>query len=99
MVALTCTVYDHMLTFNTELKYIWTRPISLLKVLFLYDRYVVELAIMFIVYSKYRFESHCRPIRIDTNHHPALNSTKPFAASITAVRRSISSYHAYHIEA
>lgn len=52
MAALTCVVYNHLLTLDAEVKYTWKRPFSLLKLLFLYDRYVVEGSLGFILYSE-----------------------------------------------
>jgi len=43
-VALTILVYDYMLTFGDEVRYIWRRPISNIKVLYLVLRYSVLLA-------------------------------------------------------
>lgn len=40
-VALSILVYDYMLTFGDEVRYIWRRPISNIKVLYLILRYSV----------------------------------------------------------
>ncbi|SRR5216683_2246770 len=43
-VALSILVYDHMLTFGDEVRYIWRRPITSVKVLYIILRYSVALA-------------------------------------------------------
>jgi len=43
-VALSIMVYDYMLTFGDEVRYIWRRPISNIKVLYLVLRYSVLFA-------------------------------------------------------
>jgi len=43
-VALSIVVYDHILTFGDEVKYIWRRPVTSIKVLYVVLRYSVALA-------------------------------------------------------
>lgn len=35
-------LWDHLLTFEDEIKYIWKRPVELTKAVFLFNRYFVE---------------------------------------------------------
>lgn len=43
-------LWDHLLTFGDELKYIWKWPVELSKVVFVFNRYVVEGALCLSVY-------------------------------------------------
>ncbi len=52
-VGLTWIIYDHVLTFDLELKYIWKRgQWDYIKVYFLWNRYVGEVCLILGVYRK-----------------------------------------------
>ncbi|KAG8907935.1 hypothetical protein FRB99_001443 [Tulasnella sp. 403] len=45
-------IYDHLLTFADEVELIWLKPMSLVTMLFLFNRYLVPLIIMVDLYDK-----------------------------------------------
>lgn len=52
-------VYDYMLTFGDEIEYIWRRPITNVKVIYLILRYGVALGEFFYFRGEYLLESAC----------------------------------------
>jgi hypothetical protein len=46
-------LWDHLLTFEDEIEYIWKWPVQPSKVVFLFNRYFVEAALCLSVYGKF----------------------------------------------
>lgn len=45
-------LWDHLLTFGDEIKYIWKLPVEVSKLVFLFNRYLVEASLCCTVYSE-----------------------------------------------
>jgi len=58
-VALSMFVYDYMLTFEDEVRYIWRRPVTSVKVLYIVLRYGVAIAEL--VYFQGESSRKCHP--------------------------------------
>ena len=52
VIGLVLLLWDHVLTFEGELTYIWRLPFELTKVVFVFNRYFVEGALLLVVYGK-----------------------------------------------
>lgn len=50
--ALTFTLYDHVLTLDQEIDFIWNGTLGLSKLVFFYNRYVTEIILLFVSYSE-----------------------------------------------
>ena len=52
-------LWDHLLTFQDEVKYIWKLPVEFHKLVFLFNRYFVAGSMCFSVYSRFPKLSEC----------------------------------------
>lgn len=50
--ALTFTLYDHVLTLDQEIDFIWNGTLGLSKLVFFYNRYGTEIILLFVSYSE-----------------------------------------------
>jgi hypothetical protein len=66
-VALAMFVYDYTLTFGDEMQYIWRRPVTGVKILYLILRYGVAIAVLFY----FQGESLLESVRTKLNIHTA----------------------------
>ncbi len=80
--SLACIFWDHFLTLDDEIKYIWKRPRwDLVKVFFLFTRYSTAAGLLFVAYSKpaspqlaqFRAENH--DLKLVTNGNDGFTDT------------------------
>ena len=52
--GLVAVMYDHLITFDSEIEFIWTGSCpSLTKFVYFLNRYVMEAMLLYVAYSKY----------------------------------------------
>jgi hypothetical protein len=67
-VALALFVYDYTLTIGDEMQYIWRRPVTGVKVLYLILRYGVAIAVLVYFQGESLLESVCTKLSIHIAH-------------------------------
>lgn len=59
VIACVLLLWDNLLTFKDEIKYIWGLPVELTKLVFVFNRYVVAGSVCWGVYSEFAEFSKC----------------------------------------
>lgn len=62
MIGCVVLLWDHLLTFEREVEYIWKLPIEFNKVVFVFNRYIVEAFLFFNACSEFEDFSNTRTI-------------------------------------
>lgn len=52
VIGLVVLLWDHLLTFGDEIKYIWKWPVEVSKIVFIFNRYLVEGSLCCTVYGR-----------------------------------------------
>lgn len=74
--ALTLALWEHLLTFDREVSLIWFRPWGLTKIIYCFNRYAVNAALLYAAYSSYEiFTAACD--LADTLILPVMSGFRP----------------------
>lgn len=58
--ALTIVLWEHLITFNKEVELIWLQPLGLTKIIFIFNRYVVDVGLIYSAYGTSPFPACAR---------------------------------------